>query len=227
MDLEAVVMGAPQDEASGLLIWLHGLGADGHDFAPVIPMLERPDLRVILPHAPIGPVTINMGMPMRRWYDIRDLDPSGRAPMREPEEEVLESARIVEAIIEQELAAMGLGPERCVVAGFSQGGAMAAVIGVRRERPLAGIVGLSCYLPAADLADRVRTDASAAQPVFLGHGTHDPMVHLHRGEDLRARLEGWGHDVDWMTYPMQHEVCLPEIEHVADWLNEHLPPPEA
>lgn len=198
------------------VLWLHGLGADGHDFAPIVPELVRPDwpaLRFVFPHAPLRAVTINNGMRMRAWYDIRDFDLANRADLGG----VAESVAQVEALIARELE-RGVPPERIVLGGFSQGGAVTLAAGLRRHTPLAGLVVLSSYLPwvptAAEVADPARD-----QPVFLAHGTHDPVVPFRAGQQSAAVLRELGFDVQWQAYPFAHQVSPQELGDLAAWLS--------
>ena len=205
---------APSPRAA--VIWMHGLGADGYDFVDVPPALRLPEslaVRFVFPHAPMRPVTINGGMVMRAWYDIRP-DAGAR---REDEPGLRQSQRQVEALIAREKA-RGVPAARIVLAGFSQGGAMALQTGLRHPERLAGIMALSCYLP---LADRVAAEASAANrdvPIFLAHGTHDPLIPLTRARRARESLTGLGYAVEWHEYPMPHSVCDAEIRDIGAWL---------
>lgn len=199
------------------VLWLHGLGADGHDFAPIVPELVRgdwPALRFVFPHAPVRAVTINNGMRMRAWYDIRALDLAQRAD----EAGVLDSVAEVEALIARE-GARGVPPSRIVLAGFSQGGAVTLAAGLRRAEPLAGLVGLSTYLPAPQTAAAALAAGAQRQPVFMAHGTQDPVVPLAAGQQSAEALRALGFQVDWRTYPMQHAVCMEEIADLGDWLS--------
>lgn len=198
------------------VLWLHGLGADGHDFAPIVPELVRadwPGIRFVFPHAPVRPVTINNGMPMRAWYDIRNLSIDQRAD----EEGVRASMREVDALIARERD-RGVPASRLLLVGFSQGGALALASGLRRESAVAGIACLSGYLPMADRTEAELTPAGRATPVFLGHGRQDPMVALSLGTRTRAALEGWNVPVTWRDYPMPHSVCAEEIRDLGDWM---------
>ncbi|HET6434022.1 carboxylesterase [Dyella sp.] len=202
------------------VIWLHGLGADGNDFAPVVPELaarDWPPLRFVFPHAPVQPVTVNGGMPMRAWYDIVGFD----LLSRQDEVGMRRSIAAVEALIEREHE-RGVPSERIVLAGFSQGGAIALAAGLRHAHALAGIVALSTYLPLASTLATERHAANAAVPLFWGHGTMDPVVILQRGLDSRAALEALGYVVDWHTYPMPHSVCPQEIGDLREWLGKRL-----
>ena len=199
------------------VLWLHGLGADGHDFAPIVPELVRrewPALRFVFPHAPVRPVTINGGMRMRAWYDIRDLDLAHRADL----EGVAASVADVEALVARE-EARGVPPERVLLAGFSQGGAVTLAAGLARARPLAGLVALSTYLPmGASQAQVACVPGAPAQPVFMAHGQFDPVVPQRGGEAAAQALRALGFGVEWRTYPMQHAVCAEEIRDLGDWM---------
>ena len=199
------------------VLWLHGLGADGHDFAPIVPELVRPDwpgLRFVFPHAPVRPVTINNGVPMRAWYDIRNLSIEQRAD----EEGLRASMAEVDALIARERD-RGVPASRLLLVGFSQGGALALASGLRRESAVAGIACLSGYLPLADRTAAELTPAGRATPVFLGHGRQDPVVALGLGTRTRAALEGWNVPVTWRDYPMPHSVCAEEIRDLGDWMS--------
>ena len=203
-------------DPTGAVIWLHGLGADGHDFEPLVPELVRPGeraLRFVFPHAPIRPVTLNGGFAMRAWYDIVTLDRRG------PEDEggIRASQTTVEALIRRENE-RGIPSERIVVAGFSQGGAVAVFAGVRYPEKLAGMMGLSCYMLRASRLVPERHAANQATPLFLAHGTADPVVLPTLGEESRRLLEAAGYAVEWHTYNMPHSVCPQEVGDIAAWL---------
>lgn len=206
-------------DPTAAVIWLHGLGADGHDFEPLVPQLAHAAgaLRFVLPHAPIRPVTLNGGAPMRAWYDIAGLD--RHAP--QDEAGVRASDARVRALIRRENQ-RGIASERIVLAGFSQGGALALFSGTRYPEPLAGVIGLSCYLllPASLAAERQA--ANAATPIFLAHGSYDPVVDPLFGEQTRATLEAAGYPVQWHAYPMDHAVCAEEIAAIATFLRRVL-----
>jgi phospholipase/carboxylesterase len=198
------------------VIWLHGLGADGHDFAPIVPELvavDWPALRFVFPHAPVQPVTVNGGMPMRAWYDIVGFD----LLARQDEAGVRASIAAVEALIARENE-RGVPAERIVLAGFSQGGAIALAAGLRHAKRLAGIVALSTYLPIADTLAAERSAANADVPIFQAHGTFDPVVIPPRGSDSRDLLQRLGYHVEWHDYPMAHAVCAEEIADLRTWL---------
>ena len=209
---------APAPRAS--IIWLHGLGADGHDFVPIVPELELPKtlaVRFVFPHAPMRAVTINGGAVMRAWYDVV----AGGMDRREVEAGVRESARRVEALIDRELS-RGVVASSIVLAGFSQGGAMALHTGLRHAERLAGIMALSCFLP---LADAVATEASPANrdtQIFMAHGTHDPLIPLARGRLAYDLLPGLGYRTAWHEYRMPHSVCAEEVADIAAWLTHVL-----
>ncbi len=200
------------------VIWLHGLGADGHDFVPIVPELALPGaVRFVFPHAPRRPVTINDGLVMRAWYDV--LAPEG--PRREDEAGIRESARRVEALIARE-GERGVPPPRLVLAGFSQGGAMALHVGLRQPASLGGLVALSAYLPLAGAAAAEASAAGRGARVFLGHGTGDTLIPLARARATRAALEALGCTVEYHEYPMAHAVCEAEIRHLGAWLAARL-----
>ena len=198
------------------ILWLHGLGADGHDFAPIVPELVRPDwpgIRFVFPHAKVRPVTINGGVPMRAWYDISSQSIEQRADEAGVRDSVVE----VDALIARERD-RGVPASRVVLVGFSQGGAVALAAGLRREAGVAGIASLSAYLPLATQTTSEITSAGRATPVFLGHGAQDPVVSLSLGQRSRQALEALGVTVQWRTYPMGHSVCPEEIRDLGDWL---------
>lgn len=200
------------------VVWLHGLGADGHDFAPIVPELVRrewPALRFVFPHAPVRAVTVNNGARMRAWYDIVDFDLANRAD----EGGVAESIAQVDALIDREVA-RGIQASRILLAGFSQGGAIALAAGLRRTEPLGGLVALSTYVPAAHKAASVLAAGAIAQPVFMAHGTQDPVVPFRAGEQSAALLRGLGFAVDWHAYAMPHSVCAEEIGDLGDWMSK-------
>jgi phospholipase/carboxylesterase len=210
----------PASPARATVLFLHGLGADGHDFEPLVPYLGLPrghGVRFVFPHAPSRPVTVNQGMIMPAWFDIRGLDLA-----QAPDAHGIEtSSRLIRTLLERE-AERGIPPQRTVLAGFSQGGAMALQVGLTHPHRLAGILGLSCYLP---MPDRVRGEDAKANrqtPIFLGHGTEDDIVPLARGEAGRAALLALGYSVEWRTYPMAHQVDAQEIVDLGEWIGERL-----
>ncbi|TAN08570.1 MAG: carboxylesterase [Rhodanobacteraceae bacterium] len=198
------------------VIWLHGLGADGHDFEPIVPQLVRPEwpaLRFVFPHAPVRPISLNGGLPMRAWYDIGGFDLS----QKQDEAGIRASIREVENLIAREVE-RGAPESNIVLIGFSQGGALALSSGLRHARTLAAIVALSTYLPIADATANERSQANADTPIFMGHGAFDPVVPRYLGERSRDQLREWGYRVDWHSYPMAHQVCPQEIADLADFL---------
>ena len=201
------------------VIWLHGLGADGHDFEPIVPELKlRFAVRFVFPHAPVRPVTINGGMAMRAWYDIRGFDRSAR----EDDAGIRASATAVTDLIDRALE-RGLRADRVVLAGFSQGGAIALHAALREPRVLGGVIALSTYLPLAGTLAAERSAANERLPIFMAHGTADNVLPLTLGESSRRTLEAQGYAVDWHAYPMAHSVCLEEVSAIGAWLAA-LPP---
>jgi phospholipase/carboxylesterase len=219
--LETVEVEPRAAAADAAVVLMHGLGADGHDFESLVPELRlpaSPSVRWVFPHAPVRPVTINGGHRMRAWYDIVAID--RRAA--EDEAGVRQSADTIGALVRRERD-RGIAAERIVLAGFSQGGAMALFTALRWPERLGGVVALSCYLPlAASLAAEAHP-ANAALSVFLAHGTLDPIVPPYLGEGSRDLLRSRGYEVEWHTYPMPHAVCAPEIDDLRAWLLSTVP----
>ena len=210
--IEEQSTGAPRAS----LIVLHGLGADGNDFVPIARELDLAAVggaRFVFPHAPLRPVTMNGGFVMRAWYDIAGT-PAAR---REDEAGLRESQALVEALIAREVA-RGMPAQRIVLMGFSQGCAMTLLTGLRHEQRLAGLVGLSGYLPLASHTAAERSDANARVPIFLAHGRDDPMVGIDRAITSRDALRALGYDVEWHDYAMPHAVCMDEIADLNRWL---------
>lgn len=221
MTLEAVEI-ETGPRPTGSVIWLHGLGADGHDFEPIVPELVRRGeraLRFVFPHAPVRPVTSNGGFRMRAWYDILAID--RRAP--QDETGIRASQGAVEALIRRE-SDRGIATTRIVLAGFSQGGAIAVFAGTRHAARLAGLIGLSCYPLLASTLAAERAAGNLATPIFLGHGLEDQVVVPALGEYGRALLTAAGYPVEWHAYSMPHSVCPEEIADIAGWLRRVLPP---
>ena len=204
----------PKPQAA--VIWLHGLGADGHDFEPIVPELPLPKpVRYIFPHAPVRPVTINNGMRMRAWYDILQF---GGGP--EDEAGIRQSQKLVEGLLEEEKK-KGIKPGSIVLAGFSQGGAIALQTALRQSERIAGVLALSTYLPiAAKLAEAHA--ANRAAPIFMAHGVYDDIIPLRRAEQSRDLLKQAGYDVEWHTYPMPHSVSPEEIRDIGEFLRRVL-----
>ena len=197
------------------MIWLHGLGADGHDFEPLVPMLGLPRrlaLRFVFPHAPERPVTINMGARMRAWYDIVRL--GGGA---EDSAGIHQSQALLEGLIARERE-RGIAPGRIVLAGFSQGGAIVLHTGLRHAERLAGIMALSTYLPLPATLETDRSPANADVPIFMAHGLNDEMIGIERALASRDALEALGYALAWHEYPMAHAVCEEEVTAIAGWL---------
>ena len=216
VELSETIERSTGDAPGWSVIWLHGLGADGNDFVPIVPDLLRPEwpaIRFVFPHAPVRAVTINGGARMRAWYDIRDLDLSNRADA----EGVDESIAQVGALIARE-GERGVPPARVFLAGFSQGGAIALAAGIRRREPLAGLIALSTYLPLGAATLQPLTAEARAQPIFLAHGLHDPVVPYTGGKRSRVALRDAGFDVVWHAWPMAHQVCAEDIGALSAWM---------
>ena len=204
------------------VIWLHGLGADGNDFVPIVPELALPPaaaVRFVFPHAPVRPVTINNGMRMRAWYDIAAPDLNNRADITG----VRQSQGEIEALITREKA-RGVPAARIVLAGFSQGGAIALYAGLRHAERLAGILALSTYLVQADKLPAEAGAANRDVPIFMAHGTLDPVVRFEWGLASRRALEANGNPVQWHQYPIEHSLCLEEVRAIGVWLGKMLAP---
>jgi phospholipase/carboxylesterase len=190
------------------IIWLHGLGADGHDFEPIVPEIDLPrPVRFVFPHAPVRPVTINQGMRMRAWYDIFQL---GGGP--EDEAGIRDSQKIVEGLIEKERT------PKIFLAGFSQGGAVVLQTALRHPKRLAGVLALSTYLPLAAKFPAERHEANAGIPIFMAHGLYDDIIPISRANTSKVVLEQLGYPVEWHEYPMPHSVCPDEIAHISQFL---------
>jgi len=203
------------------IIWLHGLGADGHDFEPIVPELRLdPDLaiRFVFPHAPMMPVTINQGFVMRAWFDIRGADIGA-----EPDAAgIRASAAALGEMVDAEIA-RGIPAERILLAGFSQGGVIALQTGLRYPKRLAGILALSTYLPLAETLAAEKSDVNADIPILLAHGSADPVIPLPLAIASRARLDSLGYEVEWHEYPgLGHGVAPQEIQHIAAWIEKVL-----
>lgn len=216
LEAASAVTVEPEQRASTAVVWLHGLGADGYDFLPIVPQLKLPaalPVRFVFPHAPVRPVTLNGGAPMRAWYDLLGLDRDAQ----QDEAGLRASAQLVNGLIDTQVAA-GVARERIVLAGFSQGGALALHVGLRQRKSLAGIMALSAYLPLAARLGQELTAAGRATPVMLCHGSHDPVLALALGVQACELLRSQGLEVSWHEYPMAHEVCAAQIEDIARWL---------
>jgi phospholipase/carboxylesterase len=212
----AIILAPERVRANASVIWLHGLGADGHDFAPIVPQLRLPDalaVRFVFPHAPHRAVTINQGLTMRAWYDIRTLGTG----LVEDMAGIAESTALVEGFLQRE-SELGIAHRHIVLAGFSQGGAIALHAGLRTAAGLAGIMGLSTYLPYREKLAAEAGAANRGTPILLCHGRQDSVLPFQLGELARDSLRALGYAVQWQAYPMGHEVCAAEIGDVAAWL---------
>jgi phospholipase/carboxylesterase len=208
-------------DPTGTVIWMHGLGADGWDFVPIVREIPLPGdlaLRFIFPHAPVRPVTINNGMEMRAWYDIALMNDLSR---QTDERSIRESQAMVEELITRE-SQRGIDPDRIVLAGFSQGGVIALQTGLRYRAPLAGIIALSTYLALDESLDAEAQAANREVPILMAHGTQDPVIPMQLAERSRDSLTRRGYKVDWQAYPMPHSVCAEEVEEIGEFLMEHL-----
>jgi phospholipase/carboxylesterase len=206
----------PTGAARSAVIWMHGLGADARDFEPIVPHLKIPPelgVRFVFPNAPIQPVTVNGGMEMRAWYDILGMD----IPRTEDANGVRTSEKLILALIERERN-RGIPAKRIVLAGFSQGGAMALHTGLRYPEQLAGILALSCYIPLANSLAEERHPANQEIPIFIAHGTFDPVIPINYGRATKDKLTELGYSLDKHEYPIGHEVNLEEIQAIGSWL---------
>jgi phospholipase/carboxylesterase len=212
------------DSPTASIIWMHGLGADGNDFVPIVNELDLEGaraIRFVFPHAPMQPVSINSGYVMRAWYDVTYGDLEGKSK-RADEKGLRASEKAVNLLVEREIE-RGTPAARIVLAGFSQGGAMALQAGLRYPQRLAGLMVLSSYLPLADQTAQEAAAANAGTPIFMAHGTQDPVVPYAMGAQSQETLQQLGYPVEWHEYPMAHSVCLEEIHDIAAWLRRILP----
>jgi len=200
------------------ILWFHGLGADGHDFEPVVQMLNLPHIKFILPHAPYRPVTLNNGYEMRAWYDIFGLQPDS------PQDEVgINSMQAtINSMIEAEIA-RGIPSHRILLAGFSQGGAIALHTATRFDQPLAGVLALSTYLPLKTQLQEKQHVANQQLPIWMAHGRQDSVITLSTAQSSRQALESAGYNVEWHEYEMPHSVCEEEVNDIRDFLLRVLP----
>jgi phospholipase/carboxylesterase len=206
----------PDAKPEAIIIWLHGLGVDGHDFVPIVPELRIPEtlpIRYVFPHAPRRSVTINAGMVMPAWFDILDLEGMHRVN----EDHIRESADFLKTLLEYELLS-GIPSERVVLAGFSQGGSIALYTGLRFEKKLAGILALSTTLHAADNLEKEASEANRDIPIMMAHGSHDPLIPIENAQTSRDNLIRLGYKVSWHAYPVEHTVCMDEIKDIREWL---------
>jgi phospholipase/carboxylesterase len=195
------------------VIWLHGLGADGHDFVPVIELLDLPYIRFILPHAPYREVTINNGYEMRAWYDLYGLS----RDCKQDEAGIRETQAQIEGLIEKELS-RGIPSHRIALAGFSQGGAIVLHTGLRYQKKLAGLIALSTYLPLKSMLTTEKSLANQQTPIFMAHGSQDEVISLATGQASLAVLQTEGYNVDWHEYPIAHSVSIDEIDEIRTFL---------
>jgi len=213
----------PEADPVATIIWLHGLGADGNDFVPLVPELGIPEslpLRFVFPHAPMRSVTINAGMVMRAWYDILAFEGPDNIDLNQ----LLESAEALEILIHHEME-RGMPSERILLAGFSQGGAVVLHTGLRYGKKLAGILALSCYLPNAETLEKEMSEVNRAIPLMMAHGTMDPLIPVAKSIRTRQELTRLGYQVKWHEYNMQHAVCPEEIQEIRSWLLQTLDGP--
>jgi phospholipase/carboxylesterase len=215
--LENIVVNR-QENASATVIWMHGLGADGHDFEPVVQMLDLPHIRFILPHAPYLPVTLNNGYEMRAWYDIFGLQPDSA----QDEAGIKTMQETINTLIDSEIA-KGIASQRIVLAGFSQGGAMALYTATRFSQPLAGVLALSTYLPLKNKLVSEQHAANRQLPIWMAHGRSDSVITLSTAQAAREALQAAGYPLQWQEYDMPHSVCEQEIADIRHFLLQVLP----
>lgn len=199
-----------------VVIWLHGLGADGHDFEPIVPELglgAEPGVKFIFPHAPVRPITVNGGMRMRGWYDIKSMDIVGR----EDPEGIQDSEQKIRRLIQSQIES-GIPSDRIILAGFSQGGAVALHTALRYQHRLAGVIALSTYVPLTGTVKAEVSESNLGIPIFMAHGDFDPVVAPQLGLNSMTLLEELGYDVEWRTYPMPHSVSPEEIRNIGNWM---------
>lgn len=219
-DLDAPITIEPPKTANAAVIWLHGLGADGHDFVGLLPELglgEEHSIRFIFPHAPVQPVTVNGGMVMRSWYDIYSMEIAEKMDLHS----IQLSSLVVNELIEQQIQ-QGINPESILLAGFSQGGLVVLNTCLQSKHPLAGVMALSTYYPEACMQEIDDESLNSQIPIFMAHGTHDPVIPFSVAEKSLSRLQAKGCQVEWQSYPMEHQVCMPEIEKIAAWIKAKL-----
>jgi phospholipase/carboxylesterase len=211
MDAIEIETGSPPQAA---ILWLHGLGADGHDFEPIVPELRlAKPVRFVFPHAPVRPVTINNGMAMRAWYDIFQFGPG-----REDDKGIRASQALIEKLIEEQ----PVPPEKVVLAGFSQGGAIVLQTALRYPKKLAGVMALSTYLPLRATLEAEKNAANAGIPIFMAHGAYDEIIPIQRAQQSRDLLQQLQFPVEWHEYPMPHSVCGEEVRDISAWLTKLL-----
>ncbi|MAZ77288.1 MAG: carboxylesterase [Legionellaceae bacterium] len=211
----------PNTQVKSVVIWLHGLGASGHDFVPIIPQLKLPDemgVKFVFPHVPERPVTLNMGMNMPAWYDIFGL----HRDAQQDKAGVLQAVSLVNQLIEHEHQSTGVPYEKIILAGFSQGGAVALATALTHPKRLGGVLALSTYLPIAEDLLANASDANRQLPIMMVHGTHDMVLNLEIAELSLQYLAHHHYPVEWKTYPMAHEVCMQEVIDISGWLKKIL-----
>jgi len=219
MSLETLEL-CTSDSPDASVIWLHGLGADGHDFEALVPELRLPSklaIRFIFPHAPFRPITVNNGYVMRGWYDIVSL----QIDRQEDIDGVAESSALLSQLIETEIN-RGIAGNRIILAGFSQGGAIVLNTGLHYPQPLAGILALSTYVPMLDQLATTLAEANKATPIFMAHGLMDDVININIASTSRTQMQALGLILQWHDYPMGHSVCADEISHIRDWLIQRL-----
>lgn len=212
---EAVIVES-KSEHKATIIWLHGLGADGHDFEPIVPQLRLDDelgIRFIFPHAPIMPVTINGGMQMRAWYDIKSADLTQREDLATTKA----SAETIKRFIEAEIDS-GIASEKIIIAGFSQGGAISLYTGLRFDKPLAGILALSTYLPIKDSTESELHENNKSTPIMQMHGQFDPIIPMTTAKQSFDYMKQLGLDIEWKDYRMEHSVAPEQIRDITEWI---------
>jgi len=217
-DLDQSIVVEPKVEANSAVIWLHGLGADGHDFEGILPQLGLPSnhaIRFVFPHAPVQPVTVNGGMAMRSWYDILSMNIADRVDIAGLEK----SSAVLKELIEEQMT-LGIPADKIVLAGFSQGGLVALHTGLNVSETVAGVLALSTYYPEPCFEESSLKNQTL--PILMAHGTYDQVIALNVAEDSKSFLESKGFNVEWQTYPMEHQVCMPEIELISSWLQAKL-----
>ncbi len=215
--LESVIIDT-KSPAKSAVIWLHGLGADGHDFTEIVPQLKLPidsAVRFIFPHAPIQPVTLNGGMPMRAWFDIYGLSRQSKIDVAG----IKAADQSIAQLITQEQES-GITSDQIILAGFSQGGALALYTGLHFPQRLGGILALSTYLPVNTPFTTPQPFPNQKTPIFMAHGTFDPLVDIDLGQASKEVIENAGCHIDWRTYPMAHSVCMEEIDDIGQWLRQ-------
>ena len=218
-DLEPSIIVEPPQAAKAAVIWLHGLGADGHDFAGLLPQLGLPNnhaIRFIFPNAPVQAVTVNGGMQMRSWYDIYSMSIAEKMDLHSIEQ----SSLVLEELV-QEQVDNGISADKIVIAGFSQGGLIALNMALTSDYTLAGVLALSTYYPQACI-DSLERPAKCGSPIFMAHGEYDPVVPFAVAQSSVDRLKLLGCEVEWHSYPMEHQVCMPEVEAISEWLKKQL-----